>query len=416
MKRYDELYFKRKSEDWGDLSAEDFLGYLKPKVETALTWDDLEARLKSDKKLNIKLGIDPTGSELHLGHLVPVLLLGQFLRAGHHIDFVIGDFTARIGDPSGREHARQPLTESDIQNNFSSYKEQIAPYIAVDKLTIRKNSEWLRGMTLEQLFPLLQSINLSEAMQRDDFRMRGKNAEGVSLAEATYGLLMGIDSIELKTDVEIGGIDQLLNFQQCRTAMESKGLPKEIALTTPILVGTAGDGRKMSKSFGNYIALNSSPEEKFGKIMSIPDSIIFSYFKSFADVHESELNELKDFIEESPLEAKKQLGVFVVSLSEGSLDSGQIERDNFERKFSKGEISESDATELIVHGDETIFDVIFSSGQFESKSELRRLFEQNAVVSIRSDEESVLTIDDNASKIIGLVRVGKRKFFSIKTI
>lgn len=416
MKRYDELYFKRKTDNWSNLSPEEFLGYLKPKVETALTWDDLETRLKSGKKLNIKLGIDPTGSELHLGHLVPVLLLGQFLRAGHHVDFVIGDFTARIGDPSGREHARQPLTESEIENNFSSYKDQITPYISVDDLTIRRNSEWLRAMTLDQLFPLLQSINLSEAMQRDDFRMRGKNAEGVSLAEATYGLLMGIDSIFLKTDVEIGGIDQLLNFQQCRTAMESKGLPKEVALTTPILVGTAGDGKKMSKSFGNYIALSASSEEKFGRIMSIPDTIVFPYFKSFADVHESELDELKDFIKENPLEAKKQLGAFIVSLSNGSLDSGQIERDSFERKFSKGEISESDATELIVHGEETIFDVIFSSGQFDSKSELRRLFEQNAVVSIRNDDESVLALDDNAAQIIGLVRVGKRKFFSIKKI
>lgn len=416
MKRYDELYFKRKTEDWGNLSSEDFLGYLKPKVETALTWDDLQNRLNSGKKLNVKLGIDPTGSELHLGHLVPVLLLGQFLRAGHHVDFVIGDFTARIGDPSGRDHARQPLSETEIENNFSSYKEQITPYINVNKLTIRRNSEWLSGMTLDELFPLLQSINLSEAMQRDDFRMRGKNAEGVSLAEATYGLLMGIDSIVLKTDVEIGGIDQLLNFQQCRTAMESKGISKEVALTTPILVGTSGDGRKMSKSFGNYIALSSSSEEKFGKIMSIPDTVVFPYFKSFADVHDSELEELSDFIKENPLEAKKQLGAFIVALSTGSLDSGQAERDNFERKFSKGDISESDAIELIVHGEETIFDVIFSSGQFDSKSELRRLFEQNAVVSIRNDEESVLALDDNAAQIIGLVRVGKRKFFSIKKI
>ncbi len=413
MKQYHEFFYARISESWEGIETAEFLGFIKTKIETALTWDDLEKKLEEKRALNVKLGVDPTGAELHLGHLVPVLLLKQFLRAGHHIDFVIGDFTARIGDPSGRDSARAPLTEKDIENNFSTYKEQIAPYLNLEKTNIVKNSEWLLHMELGELFPLLQGVNLSEAMQRDDFRTRAKNSEGVSLAEATYGVLMGIDSVNLKTDVELGGIDQLLNFQQCRSVLEQRGLPREVALTTPILLGTSGDGRKMSKSFGNYIPLSASPEEKFGKIMSIPDSLILPYFISFADVHEREVSELKQFIEENPLEAKKQLAMFLVLLETKDMDSALSQRENFERRFSKGEISDEDAISLSGSASDTVFDLLMTSGQFESKSELRRLFEQNAVVLLAGDDETAVSQDAQIGALSGKIRVGKRKFFKI---
>lgn len=414
MKRYDELYLNRSTESLEGIGTSEMLGLIKPKIETALTLEELEEKLQDGNKLNVKLGIDPTGAELHMGHLVPVMLLDLFSRAGHHIDLVIGDFTARVGDPSGRDTARVPLTTEQILDNFSSYKNQIAPYLDISKISIRRNSEWLEKMNLSEFFGILQSINLSDATQREDFRARSKNSEGVSLAEACYGVLMGIDSLNLSTDVELGGLDQLLNFNQCRKVLEISGKKKEVALTTPILEGTAGDGKKMSKSLGNYIALGSANDDKFGKIMSIPDNLICSYFASFAQVTEKEVDELKVFISENPLEAKKQLASFIVALGSKDLSQGQLARENFERKFAKGEIIEADLVEVSGGGDETHFEVLSRSEHFGSKGELRRLFEQGAVVYIKpSGEEMVLNLDSVVSEAEGVVRVGKRKFFKI---
>lgn len=413
--RFDELFFNRLNESWEDISAEDFLGYLRVKGETAITWDEVAGKLKENRKLRIKLGIDPTGADIHLGHVVPIMLLRQFLKAGHHIDFIIGDFTGQVGDPSGRESARVTLTPEVIENNLATYKNQISRYIDTEKITIRRNSEWLSKMTLPELFPLLESINLSEAMQRDDFRTRTKTGHGVSLAEATYGVLMGIDSVNLNTDIEIGGLDQLLNFQQCRSVMRVLKMTEEAVITTPILEGTAGDGKKMSKSFNNYIAVSSSLEDKFGKIMSIPDSLIFSYFRSFADVHEKDMDSLSGFIDKNPLEAKKQLGVFIVALETGNLEEGIKERDNFERKFSKKEFVKSDTISIKVSLGTTIFDALVESNQFTSKTEIRRLFEQEAVRLLNGDDEKILTLEDKVDVVSGIIRAGKLKFFNIST-
>ena len=411
--RFDELFFVRSQESWNDLPSEEFLGFLKMKVTQAITWGEVELKLKEGRSLRIKLGIDPTGSELHLGHLVPIMLLKQFLRAGHHIDLIIGDFTAQVGDPSGRESARSTITQETIEKNLSTYIDQISRFIDVSKITVNRNSKWLAGMTLPELFPLLQKVSLTEAMQRDDFRNRTKNGEGVTLAEATYALLMGIDSANLKTDIELGGLDQLLNFQQCRVVMEAKGLPREAVVTTPILEGTAGDGRKMSKSYGNYIAVEAPISEKFGKIMSVPDNLLLSYFKSFADVHEREEKDLKIFIAENPLEAKKQLGTFLVALETRNLEDGMKERENFEKRFSKKEITAEDAVALSAEDSTTVFDTLMTSDMFASKAELRRLFQQKAVRSIDGVEERIIAIDETVENNQGLIKVGKLKVFTI---
>jgi len=411
--RFDELFFVRSQESWNDLPSEEFLGFLKMKVTQAITWGEVELKLKEGRSLRIKLGIDPTGSELHLGHLVPIMLLKQFLRAGHHIDLIIGDFTAQVGDPSGRESPRSTITQETIEKNLSTYIDQISRFIDVSKITVNRNSKWLAGMTLPELFPLLQKVSLTEAMQRDDFRNRTKNGEGVTLAEATYALLMGIDSANLKTDIELGGLDQLLNFQQCRVVMEAKGLPREAVVTTPILEGTAGDGRKMSKSYGNYIAVEAPISEKFGKIMSVPDNLLLSYFKSFADVHEREEKDLKIFIAENPLEAKKQLGTFLVALETRNLEDGMKERENFEKRFSKKEITAEDAVALSAEDSTTVFDTLMTSDMFASKAELRRLFQQKAVRSIDGVEERIIAIDETVENNQGLIKVGKLKVFTI---
>lgn len=408
MKRFDEKYLERSRESWDDISPEEFLGFLMPKADQVLSEDSLKEILLSGKRLNIKFGIDPTGKDVHLGHLVPIMALRQFLRAGHKVHLIIGDFTAKVGDPSGRSASREFVSSDVIKKNQKTYTEQIGRYIKIGKLKVHHNSDWLAKVKLSDFFGILERINLSDAMQRDDFRNRIKNGQGVSLSEACYGILMAIDSVELKADIEVGGVDQLLNFQQARQIMPMYGLKEEVAFTVPILEGTSGDGRKMSKSFENYIAVTAPLEEKFGKIMSIPDKLILSYFVSFADVHEREVEELREFITAEPMEAKKQLATFIASLEFGDLKKGLEEREKFERKFSKEIISDEDCAEIEIKTGASVLEMLFETGQFESKGEIRRLFGEKSVRNLAGDD--ILSLD--YSPVVGeKIRVGKRKFF-----
>ncbi len=237
-----------------------------------------------------------------------------------------------------------------------------------------------------------------------------KNDQGVSLAEVCYGILMAIDSIQLGADIEVGGIDQLLNFQQCRKIMPLYGLYEEVAFMTPILEGTSGDGKKMSKSFNNYIAVNSSAEDKFGKIMSIQDKLIFPYFVSFADVNKKEIPELEKFINDDPLEAKKQLATFIVAQDTNSMEKGEEERESFERKFSQKIISDEDCVDIKINKKENLFNLLFSTGMFSSKSELNRIFLHGGVHWIEPKSDALLG-PEVIIRFPSRIRVGKRRFF-----
>lgn len=284
--------------------------------------------------LVVKFGIDPTAANIHIGHVVPMMLVKAFLKKGHDVKIVIGDFTARIGDPSGRSTERAALTNETIMDNLKTYKEQIGMFVNLDKVEICLNSNWINKLTPADLFGFLQMISLTQATQRKDFKTRIENGSAVSLAEVCYGPLMGIDSFVLNADIEIGGVDQLLNFMQCRDIMEKKGMKPEIALMTPILEGTSNDGRKMSKSFGNAIAVLEDDEEKFGKFMSINDDLILPYFKCFAFINDSDLAELDSFVKAEPNEAKKQLATFFIAMQHHDMNAGETARLAFERKFS----------------------------------------------------------------------------------
>ncbi len=238
-----------------------------------------------------------------------------------------------------------------------------------------------------------------------------RNAQGVTLAEACYGVLMGIDSLALKSDIEVGGIDQLLNFQQCRKVMRQRGLTEEVVLMTALLEGTSGDGRKMSKSFGNYIAVTAPADDKFGKVMSIPDRLIEQYFVSFGHVHQRDRDALQAFIAQEPMEAKKQLGTLVAALAERDLDAGLAAREAFERKFSKKELTETDYIPLTAKAGEKVLDVLFSSGKYASKGEIRRLLTQQAVRML-GDTETVLGVDDTVTADCA-IRAGKRDCFRV---
>lgn len=415
MKRFDLDFFKKTSEPWDGIKPDEFLDYLLPKCQEIITFEQLREKIAKHPVLKVKFGIDPTASEIHIGHIVPVMLLRQFAKAGHHIDVIIGDFTARIGDPTGRDVSRSSLNQEQITNNMGTYSQQIGKFIDLHMLNIHYNSEWLTPLPLQDIFSIFQQINLSEAIQRDDFRNRIRNDQAVTLAEVCYGVLMGMDSVHLDTDIEIGGIDQLLNFQQCRRIMRLRGMEEESVLMTPILEGTNGDGKKMSKSYNNYIAVNASYEDKFGKIMSIPDHLIEKYFCCFADIHKLEIPELNKFIEINPLEAKKQLATFVVALETKDINCGLQARETFERRFSKKLIELEDCIEVIVEKSSALIAALMKSGKFKSKSELRRLFDQKGIKTIEENREVILTPEVTIEQVNGVVRVGKRFYFRFIT-
>jgi len=403
-----ETLFNRINADWRKMSMDEFLGFVKPKCQEILTVEHLSKLLASGTKLKVKLGVDATGIDLHIGHIVPLLLLKQFQKAGHHIDFIIGDFTATIGDPSGREHARSALTAKEVKQNAKGFTAQIKPYLDVRKASIHFNSKWLSKLKLAETISYLGKLTLSSVTQRDDFRKRLASGNSVSLAEAIYGFTMGLDSLHLKSNIEVGGIDQLINFQQCRELMHAEGMTPEVALCTPIIEGTDGSGKKMSKSMGNTINLNATHEDKFGKVMSIPDKLILPWYIAFTDINESELETLKSAIATDPLEMKKQLGILLIALETKNLDQGRMEREKFERKFAKKELTDEDFFTITARPSQSLFDTLLP--QFESKTELRRLFDQGAVKDAMSD--NVLAINSvmgNGMK----VRVGKRHFFKI---
>ncbi len=406
--RFDKLFLERALENWQDMPKAEWLEIVQNKLENSFGMDRFIELVNSDKRMVVKFGIDPTAANIHIGHVVPMMLVNAFLKKGHTISVIIGDFTAKIGDPLGRSTERPVLTNEQIHENLRTYKQQIGMFIDLDKIDILFNSEWLDKMSPLELFETFQLINVSQAMQRDDFRKRLENGSGVSLAELCYSVLMGLDSVTLNCDVEVGGIDQLLNFKQCRDIMRGKNMPEEVALVTPILEGTSGDGRKMSKSFGNAIAVLEKPNEKFGKFMSITDNQILPYFKCFAFMTNAEKESLEQFISSNPMEAKKQLATYFIALQAKDLTEGEKARKEFERKFSKKVITDADCTTINITEGDSFFSVL-SGAKLMSNSELRRMFDGNAVRNI--DDGTV--IDRNDIAVACKVRVGKRIFIKL---
>ncbi|MCQ2382320.1 MAG: tyrosine--tRNA ligase [Clostridia bacterium] len=406
MKRYDELLFERFNEDWSKLTPQQMLSLLQVKTQVTLPATIEPNALKG--KLNIKLGIDPTGADIHIGHLCPIFMLNIFLKCGHNVDFIIGDFTAKIGDPSGRNTERALITDEQIAKNFATYVKQISPYIDTKKLNVHKNSQWLSKMSLAEFLAVLQRIKLSVATQREDFR---KRIENVSLAEVTYAVLMGLDSVNLKTNIELGGLDQLLNFSQCRMVQEIYHQKPEMAFGTPILEGLSGDGRKMSKSYNNYIAVSSSASDKFGKFMSLPDSLLLKYYQAFGYLYSEEIPDLIKFIEANPLEAKKQLATYFVSIDGNDLAIGRAERENFERKFSKRELTDDDFIPVTVAAKTPLLNALSATEKFASNGEIKRLILAGAVTDLDTKEK--LGLDYNVTKTVK-IKVGKLNIFKIE--
>jgi tyrosyl-tRNA synthetase len=375
-------------------------------VEEVTLRKHLEDALHSGKKLRVKLGIDPTSPDLHLGHAVVLRKLKEFQDLGHQIVLIIGDFTARIGDPSGRAEARKPLTEADIKKNMKAYLAHAGKIIDVEKAEISHNSEWFLKEGVQRIIELSSMASMQQILKRADFKKRLAAGKDITLLEVFYPLFQGYDSVAVKADVELGGTDQTFNLLMGRQVQRHFGMREQDVLTVPLLEGLDGV-KKMSKSAGNYIGLDDEPGDMFGKVMSLPDKLMGKYFLLATELDKSEVKKLQK--ELGPRDLKARLAFEIVKLYHGD-EAARAAEEKFGAVFSRGEMPE-DLPALQLAGRISVLDMVIASGAAKSKSEARRLIEPGAVKvdgNIKKDSNEIL-------ELVGgeVVRIGKKHFFRV---
>jgi len=381
-------------------------------AEEIIPEEELVKKLENSKTKNvplrIKLGADPSRPDLHIGHAVVLQKLRDFQDLGHKAVLIIGDFTAMIGDPSGRSKTRPALTLHDTRENGQSYYEQAGRVLNPQSVEIRYNSEWLDKMSFSDVIKLSSNYTVSQMLERDDFHKRFENETPISLHEFLYPLAQGMDSVAINSDVELGGTDQKFNLLVGRELQRAKGLEPQVIMTFPLLVGTDGV-EKMSKSLGNYIAFTDSPQDMFGKTLSIPDSIMPDYFKLTLFKPEAEVQELKLKLQSGelhPREAKRMLAREITARYY-SHNAALQAQEEFDKIFIKKEIPD-DIIEHKVTEPAPIVDIIVNLGFAPSKSEARRLI-QGGGVSLNAEKiNDVNFVFDNSAE--ATLKVGKRKF------
>ncbi len=378
--------------------------------------DKLKESYSTGKPLIIKQGFDPTAPDLHIGHMVSINKLKTFQDLGHRVVFLIGDFTGMIGDPSGRTATRRAMTREQVVENAETYKKQVFKVLDPEKTVIDFNSRWCSPMKFEDVLSLTSRYTVARILERDDFSKRYTEGRPISILEFMYPLVQGYDSVALKADVELGGTDQKFNLLVGRDLQREYGQAPQVVITMPLLIGTDGVD-KMSKSLGNYIAIEDPADEIFGKTMSIPDSLIFDYFKLATDVDEAELAEIKKNLSSdkiNPMILKKRLAWKLVEFYHDS-DRADKAKANFEKQFSKREVPD-DVPVLAVEFDENnqawLPKVICDSGVASSSSAAIRLIKQGGV-KINNE-----TINDKDHKISGddevIIKIGKKNYFRIE--
>jgi len=381
-----EITYARRRMDLSDLSPNEqaaLVAYraeqLQPSAE-ALAQRVTEAREKG-RPFIAKLGIDPTGAELHLGHAVPMLVLSRFQRMGHHVVFIVGDVTAKIGDPSGRSEERPHLSDEDIARNLATYRLQAAPFFDFEKAEFRYNGDWLRLVTLPRLIEVTAHVPLSMSLQREDFRNRLAAGHSLSLAELLYSIAMALDSVEVHCDLEVGGIDQFLNMQMCRKVMEICGQDPELVVANALLEGTDGTGAKMSKSAGNYVPLTAAPGEVFGKVMSVPDRLMEPYLKALSEWQASELGLVgRRLIDGSlhPMDLKRIVAGEVTAALHG-VDEAMKAREEFDAHFSRRSFADVEDLPTVSELSQPVVEVVKGLGFAGSNSDVRRVAEQKGL-------------------------------------
>ena len=384
------------------MTVEEQINFLTRGCVDVVSKADLAKKLESGKTLKVKLGCDPTSADLHLGHSVALSLLRRFQDLGHKAVLVIGDFTAAVGDPSGRDSTRPVLPREKILENAKTYTDQAFKVLDPAKTEIRFNSEWLEPFTTgKELLQTLQKVTVAQVLERDDFKKRMAAGNPISMLEVLYSLFQGQDSVALEADVELGGTDQIFNLLVGRQLQKNHGQEPQVAITVPLLVGLDGV-KKMSKSYGNYVGLNDEPGDMFGKLMSIPDELMPMYYELLTSENMDEIKAMH------PMAAKKKLAGLLVTRFH-SAEAAAASLENFEKVFSKKELP-TDMPQFKPEVGALLSAVIFAAGAAQSKNKARGLIDQGAV---RLKGEKVTADGPLAFEAGDVLQVGKRYFFKL---
>jgi|PlaIllAssembly_1097288.scaffolds.fasta_scaffold61366_2 tyrosyl-tRNA synthetase len=418
-------------------NAQEQLEYLRRGAVEIISEEEAVAKfersLRTGQPLTVKVGFDPTAPDLHLGHAVLLRKMKQFQDLGHRVVFLIGDFTASIGDPTGRSKTRPPLSREEIEANAETFKAQVFGILDPQKTVIDFNSRWLGALSSSDWIRLCSRYTLARMLERDDFNKRLKSNQPISIHEILYPLAQAYDSVALRADFELGGTDQKFNLLVGRDIMREFGLEPQVILTTPLLEGTDGV-EKMSKSLGNYVGFTESPEDIFGKVMSISDRLMFRYWELLTDIPAPEIERLKDGIETGnlhPMKIKSDLAQRIVTDFHGK-DAALAARDHFARVHQRGEVPEEMDEIRVCIGDAvpaardaadaevgpavpSVVEILVDSGMAPSKSEARRLVKSGAV-SIDGDKVVDVKASIPADKASFVIRCGKLQFRRVSLV
>lgn len=385
---------------------------IKQGVDEIIGENDLIEKLKQGKKLTVKVGFDPTAPDLHLGHTVILRKMRQFQDLGHKVIFLIGDFTGKIGDPSGKNKTRPPLTDKEIKENANTYAEQVFNVLDKDKTVVDFNSRWGDQMTAADMIKLSAKSTVARMIERDDFSKRYKNNQPISIHEFLYPLMQGQDSVELEADVELGGTDQKFNLLVGRDLQKNQGMSPQTIITLPLLEGLDGI-KKMSKSENNYIGITEDADQIFGKTMSIPDEIMFKWFDLLSLQSTDEIEKIKKSVDEggNPRDAKIILALELTKRFTSEKEA-ETAKENFFKKFAKNELPSDIEEKTVKHkGDYPLPNLLKDIDFASSTSEALRLITQGAVKvdQIKVDSKD-FHIEPNTKK---LIQVGKKKIIYI---
>ena len=390
------------------------LELIKRGIDEVLTEDDLVSKLKSKKQLTVKVGFDPTAPDLHLGHTVILNKMRHFQDLGHKVVFLIGDFTGRIGDPSGKNKTRPSLDKEELEKNAKTYSDQVFKILNKDLTDIRFNSEWCEDLGADGIIGLASKYNLGRMLERDDFSKRYKANQQIAIHEFLYPLIQAYDSIALNADVEMGGTDQKFNLLVGRELQRAFDQEPQVCITLPILEGLDGTN-KMSKSLDNYVGINEDPDEMFGKIMSISDDLMWRWFELLSFRPINEINELKKEVKSgmNPRDTKILLAEEIIERFHSKEDAENA-KNTFLDRFQKGaKPKEIETFSISLDDDIAIGNLLKESGLVQSTSEAMRLVKLGAVkINDEKIDDPKLSIEKNQEL---LVQVGKRRFLKIKT-
>lgn len=384
---------------------------------------EIEAKLKKaqeeNRPLRIKLGLDPSAPDLHLGHAVGLRKMKQLQDLGHEVIVIIGDFTGMIGDPTGKSKTRKQLTKEQVEENAKTYQEQLYKILNPDQTTVKFNSEWLGKMNFRDVIELTSKCTVARMLERDDFKKRYEGNMPISVHEFFYPLMQAYDSVAIKADLELGGTDQTFNVLMGRNIQKDYGQDPQITLFMPLLEGLDGV-EKMSKSLGNYVGISEDPNTMYEKVMKVPDELIIKYYNLCTDVHPDEIEKIEQRLKngENPRDIKMELAKEITTLYHNK-ELAQKAEEHFKTAFQKQEAPE-DIPELQYKNEDNmqvgnaLLDTILTSGKYKSKGELRRLFEQGAVKlngEKITDYKTITQIKNN-----DIIQIGKGNFFRIVSI